>query len=94
MEYKAFDNILILDFTNLNKGKNGVRKVKMPDNKLRSIQMFLDVSTLEIFINDGEITMTSSFFAESRDVNLRMSSDKEFKLNSYRVWNMRGFIYE
>ncbi|MDB1946786.1 sucrose-6-phosphate hydrolase [Clostridium tertium] len=94
LEYKAFDNILILDFTNLNKGKNGVRKVKMPDNKLRSIQMFLDVSTLEIFINDGEITMTSSFFAESGDVNLRMSSDKEFKLNSYRVWNMRGFIYE
>lgn len=94
LEYKKIDNVLILDFTNLSKGKNGIRKVKMSEDKLRNIQMFIDVCTLEIFINDGDIVMTSSFFTESKYINLKMNSDKDFKLNSYKVWNMRGFIYE
>ena len=94
LEYKKEERVFILDFTNLTKGKTGVRKVKLPNEGLGKLQIFIDASTLEIFINDGEITMTSAFFVEDKGLKLNINSNKDMKINTYKIWGMREFIYE
>ncbi|MFT9486550.1 MAG: glycoside hydrolase family 32 protein [Tepidibacillus sp.] len=64
MERKKFDG-------------SGLESRQCMVNQLRKLHMYLDSSSIEIFINDGEEVFTARFFADSEDKTFRISSKAE-----------------
>lgn len=66
---------------NCNPRYGTIRRVHL-DHGLRSLQIFIDRSSIEIFINDGEYVMTSRIFPDPEEHLLRMSG-KNISLRIY-----------
>lgn len=79
---KYFDGELSLSFL---EGKRDIRKIYL--NKLEKLQIFIDKCSMEIFIDDGIVTMTSYIF--SNIDNLRI----EGKNLEITVYEMGEFKY-
>lgn len=54
--------------------------------EIRHISVFIDESVLEIFINEGEYTMTSRFYDDEHSLHVTSENIKRFV-----TYNMRGF---
>ena len=67
---------LVFDRNNCGSILSGVRycKVEPIDNKIK-IEIYLDVNSVEIFINDGYYTMTGTVFAPSGNNNIALFSE-------------------
>lgn len=66
-----------------------VRKCQLKE--LSSMNIFVDVSTIEIFINGGEEVFSSRFFSDTNDGNVLFSSDGEVSLN-IKKWDIENAI--
>ncbi|MFR3430852.1 MAG: GH32 C-terminal domain-containing protein [Holdemanella porci] len=51
--------------------------------------MFIDESVMEIFISDGEYTMTSRFYDNEKDLFVRFEG-----INEIETYKMKGFKIE
>ena len=54
--------------------------------EIRHVSVFIDESVLEIFINEGEYTMTSRFYDDEQSLHVTSENIKRFV-----TYNMRGF---
>ena len=54
--------------------------------EIRHVSVFIDESVLEIFINEGEYTMTSRFYDDEHSLHVTSENIKQFV-----TYNMRGF---
>lgn len=54
--------------------------------EIRHVSVFIDESVLEIFINEGEYTMTSRFYDDEHSLHVTSENIKRFV-----TYNMRGF---
>ncbi|PJW38399.1 glycosyl hydrolase family 32, partial [Escherichia coli] len=53
-------------------GLDGYRSVELPDTEYLTVRIFLDRSSVEVFVNDGEATLSSRIYpqADSRQLSL------------------------
>ncbi len=53
-------------------GLDGYRSVELPDTEYLTLRIFLDRSSVEVFVNDGEATLSSRIYpqADSRQLSL------------------------
>lgn len=73
-----------------NYSKNGIRKteVKLRDNKLK-LRIFIDRSSVEIFIQDGERTMTSTVYPSDTAKGIEFFTDNEIKIKELNKWQIK-----
>lgn len=74
-------------------GPKGVRQVpvKLQNNKLH-LQLFLDQSSIEVFINDGEKVMTGRIYPNEESTGIVFFSEGEVILTVVEKWNITNSI--
>ena len=95
-DFKLNLNNLTLNYENnlfsliFNNDKTNRKQRDIQINKINEVDIFLDNSTIEIFINKGEKTLSSMYYDDYDD--LKISSDKQLEI---KYSKMRSFkIYE
>jgi beta-fructofuranosidase len=73
----------------VNESKMGIRKtsVELCDNKLK-LRIFIDRCSVEIFIQDGERTMTSTVYPFDDAKNIEFFTDKEIIIKELNKWEI------
>lgn len=73
-----------------NESKNGIRKteVKLYDNSLK-LRIFIDRCSVEVFIQDGERTMTSTVYPCDTAKNIEFFSDREIIIKELNKWEIK-----
>lgn len=61
------------------RGKDGYRYAKLPAG-LKKLQIFVDTSSIEIFVNDGWVSLTDRYYATGT-VSYHLISDQPTALN-------------
>ena len=98
-EYMVFtydfdQNIAILDRTNMKNGDKGVRKLKLEESENVKINMFMDNSAVEIYLNDGKEVLSARVYPEEGSVGLQLlSKGGNIKINNMKVWTLEGVKY-
>ncbi|WP_210610463.1 GH32 C-terminal domain-containing protein [Priestia flexa] len=62
LTYNKSTNKLTLDCSKSGKKKDGIRRVKLAASNQLKLRIFVDRSSIEVFINEGEATMTSRIY--------------------------------
>ena len=65
------------------------RTIALPANKQLSLDIFVDGSVCEIFVNNGRHTLTSRFFAPDGNNKIAFISDKKLQYTG-TYWNMKN----
>jgi len=65
-----------------------INKMDIRDVQIRNIKLYLDLASIEIFINDGERVMTEIVFPETPYTNVKLqSSSSQFMISSISsIW--------
>lgn len=61
-------------------------------NDLKNMRIFLDCSSIEIFVNDGEEVFSSRFFPKTISNGVNISSIGQVSFDLFK-WNLREFTY-
>lgn len=65
------------------------RKVNLAKNRDLNLDIFIDHSTIEIFVNDGEKVLTGRYFQDQ--LNSKIAFDKEI-IYSGKLWKMKTIL--
>ena len=89
LTYKKAEGLFTLAFDGCGYGRDK-RSVKI--DVLRNLRLFVDTSSVEVFLNDGEEVFSSRFYpkADERSIELRGHS-LEGKLT---LWEMKAMTIE
>lgn len=99
-EFSWKDGLLELSFTgseDIKKAGAGrdVRRARV--KKLERVQLFVDTSSIEIFINDGEVVFSTRYFPEADKNTLKIKSDgsdiRLFELGSFTIKRGEEIIF-
>ncbi|MCM3112130.1 glycoside hydrolase family 32 protein [Lederbergia lenta] len=74
ISYHSTERLFTLERKNLKDGKKEFRRCAL--EKLHKLHIFLDTSSIEIFLNDGEEVCTARFFAKENDKCITFYSDQ------------------
>ncbi len=72
-----------LDRHHLESGVNNIRKIDLNYNDRLKLDIIVDKSAVEIFINDGENSMTSNYYKNSEDATNILYTDCKYTLEKY-----------
>lgn len=74
-------------------GPGGVREVpvKLIEGQLH-LQIFVDSSSLEVFINNGEKVMTGRIYPKENSKGIQFFSDKELEIVHLTIWDLSDII--
>nr|WP_318036028.1 sucrose-6-phosphate hydrolase [Halobacillus shinanisalinarum] len=87
--YQKKNDVLTLSRPHLeDKGMTEFRRVKL-NNELKQLRLFIDHSTLEIFVNDGEEVFTSRIFPQQEDESVLFTSLGSSTF-SVEQWKLKG----
>ncbi|MFE7083367.1 glycoside hydrolase family 32 protein [Priestia megaterium] len=91
--YDRLENLLELNRDRSGRGPKGSRKapVKLHNNELH-LRIFVDKSSIEIFINNGEKVMSARIYPNQRARDIRFFSDREIHLKEVNKWNLEKSI--
>lgn len=72
----------------LRHGKSGYgrRKRMTPINKISQLQIFVDTSSIEIFVNDGEFVLTTRVYPEEDQDTIRLETDAK---GTITYWDLK-----
>ncbi|WP_209124138.1 glycoside hydrolase family 32 protein [Alkalihalobacillus sp. BA299] len=89
LSYDCNESFLTLDRNKSGKGLKGIRKapVELKDNQLH-LRVFLDKSSIEIFINGGEKVMTSRIYPSESSTGIEFFAKGPISINSLKKWNL------
>ena len=79
------DNLLTLSLKDSGYGRN---KRHIVIDKIENVTIFSDVSSLEIFINDGEYALTTRIYDHSKLIEISIDTSitaTYYELNSYQI---------
>jgi beta-fructofuranosidase len=82
-----YNNIFSFNRNKSGIGPMGTRstEIKLIDNKLK-LQIFVDKCSVEVFINDGEKTMTGRIYPSSDATSIKLFSRNECNIVSLKKW--------
>ncbi|RIW29115.1 glycoside hydrolase family 32 protein [Bacillus salacetis] len=87
--YLKEERSIVLDRSLAGEGPGGVRKAEteLQDNVLK-LQIFIDHSSVEVFINGGEKVMTARIYPDQSSSGIRFFSDKPIELLEVEKWDL------
>ncbi|WP_173918458.1 sucrose-6-phosphate hydrolase [Halobacillus sp. Marseille-Q1614] len=93
LSFTKKDSILTLSRPHLeDKSKTEFRRVRLK-NGLWSLRIFIDTSSLEIFVNDGEEVFTSRIYPDLNDPDILFTSLGQ-TVFSIEQWRLKGYQIE
>ncbi|WP_346426615.1 GH32 C-terminal domain-containing protein [Bacillus sp. Y1] len=92
--YSRLDGKVILDRERSGKGPKGIRKapVQLKENLLH-LRVFVDHSSVEVFINEGEKVMSARVYPSENSTGISFFSDKEITIVSLQKWDLKKCIH-
>ncbi|MCK1991195.1 sucrose-6-phosphate hydrolase [Peribacillus muralis] len=72
LSYDVEEGQLTLDCSKFGKMKDGVRKAPLNANDLLSLRVFLDRSSIEVFANNGQTSMTSRIYPNEERLGIEL----------------------
>lgn len=66
---------------------SGVRRLKLGDISKLDLNIFMDQSTLEIFINDGRYVMSSRVYNEEKEVGFVLKESDGIEIKAYQYYS-------
>jgi beta-fructofuranosidase len=93
VRYDVAEGFLTLDRNKSGKGLDGIRKapVELKDSELH-LRIFIDKSSIEIFINGGEKVMTSRLYPGQASTGIEFFAQGTALIKSLKKWNLRKSI--
>lgn len=90
LNYNENISELILECSKCGKDKDGARKAILNKGKEISLRIFIDRSSVEVFVNNGEATMTSRIYPKNKFDELEIySSGNGAKIKCIEAWKLR-----
>ncbi|MFC7063306.1 glycoside hydrolase family 32 protein [Halobacillus seohaensis] len=90
--YKKSDNTLTLSRPHLeDKSQTEFRRTVIKDD-LKELRLFIDTSSIEIFVNDGQEVFTSRIYPQLEDSDILFTSLGTSTF-SVEQWKLNGYIY-
>ncbi|PKM93937.1 MAG: sucrose-6-phosphate hydrolase [Firmicutes bacterium HGW-Firmicutes-1] len=89
LTYTQCTNTLSLDRNHSGVGLSGKREIIFA-NSLESLKLriFVDISSIEVFINDGEYTMTSRIFPSELSQGIEFYTNQDYVVNEIAKWDI------
>ena len=74
----------------MGKTKDGVRRVRLDANGKLALRIFIDRSSIEVFANHGETTMTSRIYPNEGRLGIELFSEKgAVKVEEFTYWTLK-----
>ncbi|MCB2362415.1 glycoside hydrolase family 32 protein [Clostridium estertheticum] len=90
LTYNLESKILSLDCSKFGRAKDGVRKIKLDKNEKLSLHIFLDRSSIEVFVNEGEATMTSRIYSKETRAGIELfTNNGEVNIENFIYWTLK-----
>lgn len=90
LNYNKNISELILECSKCGKDKDGARKAILNKGQEISLRIFIDRSSVEVFVNNGEATMTSRIYPKNKFDELEIySSSNGAKIKCIEAWKLR-----
>lgn len=90
LNYNKDISELILECSKCGKNKDGARKAILNKQEEFSLRIFIDRSSVEVFVNNGEATMTSRIYPKNKFDELEIySNGNGAKIKCIEVWKLR-----
>jgi beta-fructofuranosidase len=90
LSYNPKEKVLMFDRSNSGSGINALNKTSMKvesSNGEIKLRLLIDLYSVEVFINDGEYTMSSTVYAPKNAQGISFYSDKQIYANVEK-WNI------
>ncbi|MDF2503368.1 glycoside hydrolase family 32 protein [Clostridium sp.] len=90
LNYNLANAKLSLDCSKSGKIKDGIRRVKLDKSNKLLLHVFLDRSSIEVFANEGEATMTSRIYPKENRLGIELSADNgNVNIENFTYWTLK-----
>ncbi|KKI89321.1 sucrose-6-phosphate hydrolase [Bacillus sp. SA1-12] len=88
--YQIDNQKLTLDCSKHGKDKDGIRRKKIESSKRLSLRVFIDRSSIEVFANDGQTTMTSRIYPKEERLGIELFAvNGTGQVSECTYWNLK-----
>jgi beta-fructofuranosidase len=88
--YQIDNQKLLLDCSKSGKEVDGVRRTMLESNQLLSLQVFIDRSSIEVFANDGQASMTSRIYPQEERLGIELFAENGVgQVSEFTYWNLK-----
>ncbi|MFC0472049.1 glycoside hydrolase family 32 protein [Halalkalibacter kiskunsagensis] len=92
LHFDKQEGIVSLNRDKSGKGPGGVRKTEVTIEDIVSLHIFIDKSSVEVFINEGEKVLTARIFPTKEAKGISFFADHQMKIESLHKWNLNRSI--
>ncbi len=90
ISYQVNNQKLTMDCTKSGKKEDGERCATLEDNQKIILRVFIDRSSIEVFANNGEVTMTSRIYPKEERLGIELISEKGTAfVNDFTYWKLK-----
>lgn len=90
VKYQIENQKLILDSSKSGKEEDGVRCTTLEANELLSLRLFVDRSSIEVFANNGQATMTSRIYPRENRLGIELFTENgDAEVINFTYWNLK-----
>ncbi|WP_010632785.1 glycoside hydrolase family 32 protein [Sporolactobacillus vineae] len=80
---------LILDLTKSGQAARGIRQVSLPLEGSLKFHIFLDRSSIEVFVNDGDVVLTSRIYPTEKNQGMQIfTNNGNVKIRNFIIWEL------
>ncbi|MED1737984.1 glycoside hydrolase family 32 protein [Bacillus swezeyi] len=90
IQYSLADQRLTLDCSKSGKANDGVRSVSIEAGEKLALRLFIDRSSIEVFANNGEATMTSRIYPKEGRLGIELFSEiGDVRIEKFIYWTLK-----
>lgn len=90
IRFDTAEEKIIVDRNQSGTGEGGIRKAKADSSGMITLHIFIDRSSIELFVNNGETVMTSRIYPKSSSNGIELfANGGEAKLLSLQAWTLK-----
>ncbi|SHJ68962.1 glycoside hydrolase family 32 protein [Tepidibacter formicigenes] len=88
ISYNKIDKKITLNRNKSGKGYKGIRRCRLENSDILKLNIFMDTSSLEIFINNGEEVFSSRIYPDKESLKIKFfAKEGSIKLKSVKKWD-------
>lgn len=90
LSFEKSTGVFTLDCSRSGKRDDGIRRTQLHTDEVLSLRVFIDRSSIEIFINEGQATMTSRIYPENEMLGVEVFAENgTAKINDFNFWKLK-----
>lgn len=90
VKYQIENEKLSLDCSRHGKAEDGTRRTDVEANGILSLRVFIDRSSIEVFANDGQATMTSRIYPQEERLGIELFAENgEGQVSEFTYWSLK-----